>query len=332
LLAGFAWNFYKAPKELRQRWFQLKTLSILAFSGTSLALHFGAWIWSLEHTSLEHSLLFVTGHPLVIVFGEFVLWLLGYLPSRPSIGEFVGSVVGFAALGITLLDVKDKDTNVTFVGGTRRNKIHILFFFFFLFSHSEQNCCPTDAVAFLGAIAIIGYLYCGKNLRSWMPLFMYAFPVTLLSSVLLGMAALVDGASLRSVVFGYFSDWEWTLYVLYVGFVPGILGHTAINYVIKHVSPLVVSVTLLMEPIIGSFIGYFVGVSTLPGVCNDEFIFLFFFCTFLFLTLPLSSIEKGTFIGAPTLVISLSVVVISSARRLNQKTQPPVEEVELLET
>ncbi|MEK9865985.1 MAG: hypothetical protein VW544_06420, partial [Euryarchaeota archaeon] len=39
------------------------TLMILIGSGIALAIHFAAWTWSLDHTSLAHSLLFVTSHP-----------------------------------------------------------------------------------------------------------------------------------------------------------------------------------------------------------------------------------------------------------------------------
>lgn len=45
-------------------------------------------------------------------------------------------------------------------------------------------------------------------------------------------------------------------------------GHTGINFVIKEIHPIVVSVTLLLEPVIGSLIGFFVGVSAFPGMCK----------------------------------------------------------------
>jgi len=70
-----------------------------------------------------------------------------------------------------------------------------------------------DAVAFLGAVSVTIYLggYCpyaqkefilytdnkyvrigaGRVLREWMPLFVYAFPVTFLSSIFLAMGAIL---------------------------------------------------------------------------------------------------------------------------------------------
>ena len=83
-----------------------------------------------------------------------------------------------------------------------------------------------DAVAFLGAVAIVVYLAVGRVMREWMPLFLYAFPVTFTSAVVsfaasAGMEGSTvlgqDGASL----FGWFFDTEWLLLVLYQGFGPG---------------------------------------------------------------------------------------------------------------
>ena len=45
----------------------MKDCYLILISALFLALHFGSWIWSLDHTSLVHSLLFVTSHPLVVV-------------------------------------------------------------------------------------------------------------------------------------------------------------------------------------------------------------------------------------------------------------------------
>lgn len=54
--------------------------------------------------------------------------------------------------------------------------------------------------------------------------------------------------------------------VLYVGIVPGIFGHALINYLLKIMSPLLISVFLNLEPIIGSLIGYGFGLQGTPTV------------------------------------------------------------------
>jgi len=255
------------------RWKTWTVVWKLVASGTCLAIHFGSWIWSLEHTSLEHSLLFVTAHPLVIVFGQYALYAMKFLSSKPSIGELVGSILGFCGLAITFLDVNNGNSKVTAIG---------------------------DFAAFLGAVSVIGYFVAGRVLRKWMPLFMYAFPVTLLASILLAFAAIFEkGSPPQLIVFGFVTNQSWILYISYIAVFPGIFGHTGINYVLKHLQPLIVSVTLLTEPVLGSFIGFFLKVADIPGLY--------------------------TFLGTPIIFFGLILVTVSAARRERQLAQQSVE-------
>jgi len=227
---------------VRKKYFTPKTFGILLLSGTALAIHFGCWVASLDETSLAHSLLFVTCHPIVIVLGLLTL-------RRPiSKGEVLGAIIGFIGLAITLLDT--------------------------LFNPSEGEDAPSffgDFLAFLGALAIIIYLYAGKSLRSWVSLYMYAFPVTFISAVWLGAVSSLfekKPTPIEGESYGLFG-WSSTTFIpviIYLAIVPGFVGHTGINAIIKYLDPVVISVTLLMEPVIGSFMGYFAGVSTLPGL------------------------------------------------------------------
>ena len=41
----------------------------------------------------------------------------------------------------------------------------------------------------------------------------------------------------------------------YMAFVPGIVGHTGLNTVLKYLAPLVVSLSMTTEPLIGSCMG-----------------------------------------------------------------------------
>lgn len=212
---------------------------ILAIIGSSICLwiHFGSWVWSLDHTSLTHSLLFVTAHPLVIVAGLY------FLGKQISPKQTSGAFLGFLGAGITLLGVTNEG-EVTLIG---------------------------DFAAFIGAIAIVGYLVAGRVLREWMPLFIYAFPVTLIAGILLGLSSIaIEGTSLSglpavSSLFGW-SDVLWLPAIAYLAIGPGLVGHTGINGVLRWFPPLVISVAVLFEPLIGSLIGWFLGTTNVPGV------------------------------------------------------------------
>ena len=67
-------------------------------AGACLALHFGAWVESLKHTSLPHALLFVTSSPILITVGALIM------RSPISRGEVVGAVVGFLGMVLLCLD------------------------------------------------------------------------------------------------------------------------------------------------------------------------------------------------------------------------------------
>ena len=225
LLPGFIYQLYKTDRSI----FELKDMLIILISSIFLAAHFGSWVWSLDHTSLVHSLLFVTSHPLVVVL------LMPILGSEIRRGHILGASIGFFGAALTLKDI-DSGGEVTLIG---------------------------NLFAFIGAVTVVGYLFSGRYLRSErnMPLFIYAFPVTFLSSLWLTPTSLIlEGTSFSQVVpevsvFGWI-DISWIIWVGYLSLGPGLLGHTGINAVLRWFSPLIVSIALLFEPVIGGFIGY----------------------------------------------------------------------------
>ncbi|MGB0780655.1 MAG: EamA family transporter, partial [Candidatus Poseidoniaceae archaeon] len=161
ILAPLAlWQFNSIDVETKSKLFEMSTGKIILASGAFLALHFGFWVTSLDYTSLTHSLLFVTAHPLVILIGMFLF------VRKPNGMELIGGIAAFVGAAISMLDAGDVqgDRSVTFFG---------------------------DQLAFLGAVFVVGYIVCGRILREWMPLFIYAFPVTLLGGLLLLPASML---------------------------------------------------------------------------------------------------------------------------------------------
>lgn len=234
LLPGFLLQYSRADSTLRHEW--RGSLGLLCASGLCLALHFGTWLVSLDMTTLTHSLLFVTAHPLVIIVG---LWLLRRPATRM---QSVGALVGFVGAAV-VVGGGGEEAGVSLYG---------------------------DFLAFLGAVTVVGYLVIGRMVRGWMPLFLYAFPVTAVSAVLLtGWAIYAEGLTFdlaeMTGAFGWVSA-AWIGYVAYLALGPGLAGHTGINAVLRWIPPLTISMILIMEPVIGSVIGWVVGVDNVPGV------------------------------------------------------------------
>jgi drug/metabolite transporter (DMT)-like permease len=211
----------------------------LAGSGVFLAVHFGAWVWGLEHTSLTHSLVFVSFTPVLLAAGQFAL-------RHPvSKGELIGSAV--ALLG-----------GIFMAGGASARK-------------EQEVHAAGDLASLLAAFAMVGYLSIGRRLRHWMPTFVYAAPVTAVAALVLSLAGLaVEGVSVvrsgKHGVFGWMGSGRHALVVLYLSCVPGIVGHTGFNMLLKHLTALIVALAFQLEPLVGSVIGYVFGVMHAPGV------------------------------------------------------------------
>ena len=236
ILAPLAlWQYNSIEKDVKEKLFKPTTIKILAGSGAFLALHFGFWVTSLDYTSLTHSLLFVTAHPLVILIGMF------YFVRKPNRMELVGGIAAFTGAAISMLDAGDVqgDRSVTVFG---------------------------DQLAFFGAVFVVGYIVCGRILREWMPLFVYAFPVTLIGGLLLLPASWILESNFSDFgAFGYFTHQTLWWFVL-LAFIAGILGHTGLNYCLRYVSPLLISISVTLEPLLGSLIGWMFFSTGVPGL------------------------------------------------------------------
>ncbi len=226
LLPGlfFQWTNKELDKPNKRDWL------LIFYSSIFLAMHFGSWIWSLDNTSLVRSLLFVTSHPLVVVS---IMPIIGIKVKK---GHIIGATIGFFGAVISLGDIGS-------IG---------------------QASLDGDAAAFFGAISVVGYLFIGKYLRTdrEIPVFIYALPVTFLAGLILTISSIfLEGTSIYSTIpeksaFGWL-DAMWLPWIAFLAFGPGLMGHTGINTLLKWISPIVVSISLLFEPVIGGIVGWF---------------------------------------------------------------------------
>ena len=228
MLLPFAiWQYKQMEQESRKRLFERRTLLIISGSGIALAAHFGTWVTSLDHTSLAHSLLFVTSHPIIIVAGTAIF------VRRPHRLETAGALLGLVGASITLLDAKNSG-EVTLWG---------------------------DLLAFAGAVTVIGYIVAGRILREWMPVFVYAVPVTLIGAILLIPTSIIMGEETAAI--GWVESDLLGWFIL-LAFLAGIVGHTGLNACLRWMPPLTISFAVTLEPIIGALIGWFFFEESIP--------------------------------------------------------------------
>ena len=274
----FVYQWRQQNAATKEKMFDKKTLLILTASSFALALHFGAWVASLDATSLTHSLLFVTAHPLIIIVGMGILSAL-YIGFRtPSRLEVLGAVVGFSGAAVTLLDQGSQQGGhtVTLWG---------------------------DSLAFFGAVFVVGYIVSGRILREWMPIFLYAFPVTLLASLLLIPASWLMEPELSSFGITGWTKAEFFPWFLALALIAGLLGHTGLNTCLRYISPLVISTSVTLEPVLGSLIGWAFFDAGVPGF--------------------------WTWVGGPILVLGVLMVIYGGVdvENTNTQGQPPSVEI-----
>ena len=129
-----------------------------------------------------------------------------------------------------------------------------------------------DAAALLGAVAMAVYIWAGAAKRKWMPLWLFAFPVTASAAVTASLAslALEPGVSPQATGpngwFGWSAGGTLALFAFLSGAVSGILGHSLALLSLGYLSPLLVSVSLLGEPVLGSAIGWAAGRQGTPSL------------------------------------------------------------------
>jgi drug/metabolite transporter (DMT)-like permease len=182
-------------------------------AGFFLALHFATWISSLEYTSVASSTALVTTNLLWIGIASFVLF-----GERPRLLMSCGIVL---ALSGSLL----------------------------IFWSDSRNSAPGshpilgNFLALAGSWCFSAYLLIGRRLRADMPLAAYVWLAYGSAALFLLLAC--QGAGIGLAGYGV------PAYLVALGMAlgPQLLGHTAYNWSLKHVSPTFVAVVTLGEPV-----------------------------------------------------------------------------------
>src|SRR5881275_2920222 len=194
-------------------------LPLMTLSGLLLALHFWTWIASLRFTTVASSVVLVSLKP-IFAWGIAALWL----GEHPAPTERWG--IALAVAGATLIGLGDARLSLGALGG--------------------------DALALAGALTGAGYYVIGRRVRRTVGIWSYASAVYAVAGLLLGFSA-----ALRSAPLTGFGDRDWAVFgAMAAG--PMLLGHTGMNYALKHYRATTVNVAALGEPVGASLIAWLV--------------------------------------------------------------------------
>ena len=194
-------------------------------AGLFLALHFASWISSLEYTSVASSTALVTTNLLWIAIASYL-----FLGEKPGRLMLVGMVV---SIGGSLLIFWSDSGNSSSRGATGSNPL------------------LGNFLAVVGSWCFSAYLLLGRRLRASLPLPAYIW-------LAYGAAALllVGACGAWAVPL---SGYAAPAYLLALGLAlgPQLLGHSAYNWSLKHVSPTFVAVVTLGEPVGSALLAWF---------------------------------------------------------------------------
>lgn len=194
-------------------------LLLAGVSGIFLALHFATWIASLEYVTVLVSVVLVTTSPLWVALLE-----VAFLRARLGRIVVVGLIIAFCGGLLIGLPSPAADTTIApisagsapFLGGT---------------------------LALIGAVAVAIYFIIGRKLRADLPLLPYIWLVYGCAALTLIIVVAFGGIP----VTGYSTNGYFWLLML--GLVPQLIGHSAFNYGLRYFPATYISVASQLEPI-----------------------------------------------------------------------------------
>jgi drug/metabolite transporter (DMT)-like permease len=194
-------------------------VGLLVLSGLLLAAHFWTWIASLRFTSVASSVVLVSLKP-IFVWGIAAAWLGEHPGKRERWGILL------AVAGAVLIGAGDAALSFGHLTG--------------------------DLLALAGALTAAGYYTIGRRARATVGVWTYATLVYGVAAVALGLLA----ATVQAPLLGHrAADWA-VMASLAAG--PMLIGHTGMNYALKHFRATTVNVAALGEPVGAAVIAWLV--------------------------------------------------------------------------
>jgi drug/metabolite transporter (DMT)-like permease len=186
-------------------------------AGVLLGVHFAAWISSLSYTTVAASVSLVSTTPLWVA-----LFAWAFLRRAPTLSMLLGILLAVA--GGAVIAFGD------LVGATRAS--------------TAPSPLLGDGLALLGAVALAGYLLLGRTAQH------RGLTIDAYAGVAYAVAALVLLPLPAAFGVGYVDYPVATFgWILALALVPQLIGHTGINFAMRHLDPTRVATATLMEPV-----------------------------------------------------------------------------------
>ena len=196
----------------------------ILIAGFSLGLHFAFFFVGVRKTSIANATLLATT-------GPFFTTLFAFLRGKGFKKEVYWGL-GLSSFGFFIIQRSNLSINPAFFYG--------------------------NILSLLSGLCIaITYIYASK-IRETTKNVVYGRTLFFIAAITIGALAVLKGDS----IFNFKLD--QVFWLVFLGFVPSILGHNLLNYSIKFLSPTAVASVPLGEPLIASIFGYLIFSETIP--------------------------------------------------------------------
>jgi len=200
-----------------------KDLFLSIAGGVFLGLHFIFWITSLKYTSVASSVVLVTTNPIFVgIFSYFLL-------KERQHGEIIAGTI-LCLIGSVVIAAGDSG-------------IHSLILL-------DEKALVGDVLALVGAVMASAYLLTGSKVRERLDILTYITIVYTTGAIFLVGASLLTGTPFT----GYRSSSY--MYMVLLAVIPQLVGHTAINWALKHLRAGMIAISILGEAIGATILAY----------------------------------------------------------------------------
>jgi len=203
-------------------------LKLVALAGLCLAIHFTAWVTSLQYTTVLVSVVIVSTGPIWVAILE-VIFLRIRLSRLVVLGLLV-ALSGGVIIGIPLNGPLGASPAVESVSDTLTGGL----------------------LALIGALTVSVYMLIGRRLRTTLAVIPYVWLVYGIASI----CALIVIVFTSTPLAGFRP--QGYLVLLAMGLVPQLLGHSSLNYLLEYFHAAMVSMFSQLEPIGSAILAAFV--------------------------------------------------------------------------
>jgi drug/metabolite transporter (DMT)-like permease len=210
ILTPLVWRRHRAAV----RAVSLSDLKWALVSGLVLGLHFATWITSLEYTAVVNSVTLVTTTPLWVAMLAPIF--LGEKLDRWAVAGLILALGGGILVGLSGKSGDPPTRNDPLLG---------------------------NSLALIGAIMAGIYFMIGRRLRARLNLTVYVWLVYGTAAIILVLVVLVSGEQVAGL------PGRAYLWMLLLGLVPQLIGHSSFNYALGFLSAAYVSLVVLVEPV-----------------------------------------------------------------------------------